>query len=38
MENEKYILEELANKLFEFFIINRNAMAIQMPDGNYVTK
>ena len=38
MENEKYILKELANKLFEFFIINRNAMAIQMPDGNYVTK
>lgn len=32
------MLREIANKLFELFIVNRNAVAIQLKDGNYITK
>lgn len=32
------MLREIANKLFELFIVNRNAIAIQLKDGNYITK
>lgn len=32
------MLREIANKLYDLFIVNRNATAIQLKDGNYVTK
>lgn len=32
------MLREIAKTLFELFVVNRNAMAIQLKDGNYVTK
>ncbi|MCM1439553.1 MAG: RNA-directed DNA polymerase [Roseburia sp.] len=32
------MLREVANKLYELFVVNRNATAIQLKDGKYITK
>ena len=32
------MLKKIANKIFDLFVVNRNAMAVQLKDGNYVTK
>lgn len=32
------MLREVANKLYELFVVNRNATAIQLKDGTYITK
>ena len=34
----KGIYRKIAKKLYELFVVNRNAMAIQLADGNYITK
>ena len=34
----KEIQRRIAKKLYELFVVNRNAMAVQLADGNYVTK
>ena len=32
------MLRKVANKLYELFVVNRNATAIQLKDGTYITK
>lgn len=34
----KEIQRKIAKKLYELFVVNRNAMAVQLADGNYATK
>ena len=34
----KEIQRKIAKKIYELFVVNRNAMAVQLADGNYVTK
>ena len=34
----KEIQREIAKKIYELFVVNRNAIAVQLADGNYVTK
>ncbi|WP_313983957.1 reverse transcriptase domain-containing protein [uncultured Solobacterium sp.] len=38
MNKSKELQRKIAKKLYELFVVNRNAMAIQLADGNYVTK
>jgi len=38
MSEIKEIQQKIAKKLYELFVVNRNAMAVQLADGNYVTK
>ena len=38
MSEIKEIKRQIAKKLYELFVVNRNAMAIQLADGNYITK
>lgn len=38
MSEKKELLHELAKRLYALFVVNRNAMAVQLADGNYVTK
>ena len=36
MKNE--IKDKIARKLYSLFVVNRRAIAIQLADGNYITK
>ena len=38
MSELKETQHKIAKKLYELFVVNRNAMAVQLKDGNYVTK
>lgn len=38
MNERKDLLQRIAQKIYELFVVNRNAMAIQLSDGKYVTK
>ena len=38
MSELKEIQRKIAKKLYELFVVNRNAMAVQLADGNYATK
>ncbi len=38
MSENRELLYKVARKLYELFVVNRNAMAIQYQDGNYATK
>ena len=38
MNELKEIQRKIAKKIYELFVVNRNAMAVQLADGNYVTK
>lgn len=38
MNELKEIQCKIAKKIYELFVVNRNAMAVQLADGNYVTK
>lgn len=38
MSEIKDIQHKIAKKIYELFVVNRNAMAVQLADGNYVTK
>lgn len=38
MDELKELQRKIAKKLYELFVVNRNAMAVQLADGNYVTK
>ena len=35
MDNEKYTI---AQKLYEFYVMNDKYLAVQMPDGRYIPK
>ena len=38
MSELKEIQRKIAKRLYELFVVNRNAMAVQLADGNYATK
>ena len=38
MSEKKEIQRKIAKKLYELFVVNRNAMAVQLADGNYSTQ
>lgn len=38
MNEQNEVLRKTAKKIYELFVVNRNAMAVQLADGNYVTK
>lgn len=38
MNEQNDLFRQIAHKLYELFIVNRNAMAIQLNDGRYVTR
>ncbi len=38
MDDSKDVIRDIASVLYDLFVVNRNAIAVQRSDGNYTTK